>query len=716
VNRLSRVALALAVAAAVALFFWFDLQRFGSLEYLRAQQQGLAALYEAEPGRTVAAFLALYITVTGLSLPGATPLSLVAGAMFGVATGTAIVSVASTIGATVSFLASRWLFRDAIQRRFGGRLAAVNRGIAREGAFYLFALRLVPVLPFFAINVAMGLSHIRLWTFIWVSQVGMLAGTIAYVNAGTQLAQIDSAAGILSPRVLGAFAVLGLLPLVARRVLDAVRARRVYRGWRRPRRFDRNLVVIGAGAAGLVAAYVAAAVKARVTLVEKGRMGGDCLNTGCVPSKALLRVARARAEAARARALGLRPAALDFDFVEVMARVREVVAAVAPHDSVERYEWLGVECLAGEATITSPWEVLVRTAAGERRLTTRSIVIAAGARPVVPDIPGIEDVDALTSDTVWDLRALPRRLLVLGGGPIGCEMAQAFARFGSAVTLVERLPRLLAREDPDASSAVAARFAAEGVDVRTGHEAVRFETAGGERVLVARGAGGEARVPFDAVLCAVGRQANVEGYGLETLGIPLTPARTIETNEYLETLFPNIHACGDVAGPYQFTHVGAHQAWYAAVNALFGGLRRFRADYSVIPWATFTEPEVARVGLSETEARERGIAHEVTSYRFDELDRAIADGATEGFVKVLTPPGRDRILGATVVGARAGDLIATFVVAMAHGIGLRKLLGTIHVYPTMAEGAKYVAGAWRRARVSPRTERWLARYHAWRRR
>jgi pyruvate/2-oxoglutarate dehydrogenase complex dihydrolipoamide dehydrogenase (E3) component/uncharacterized membrane protein YdjX (TVP38/TMEM64 family) len=712
---LPRALLALAIVAAVAAVILFDLHRFASLDVLRAQQQALAEAYAAAPARTVAWFVALYVAITGLSLPGATPLTIVAGAMFGVVTGTAVVSVASTLGATVSFLGSRWLFRDAVQRRFAARLDAINRGIAREGAFYLFALRLVPLVPFFAVNVLMALSPIRAWTFVWVSQVGMFAGTVAYVNAGTELAQIDSMAGVVSPGVLGAFAVLGVLPLGARRLVAALRARRAYRRWTRPRRFDRNLVVIGAGSAGLVAAYIAAAVKARVTLVERDRMGGDCLNTGCVPSKAFLRAARARAEAAAAGALGLRPATLDFDFAEVMARVRAVVDTVAPHDSAERYEALGVECLQGEATITSPWELRVRTSTGEQRLTTRAIVIAAGARPVVPEIPGIEAVDVLTSDTVWDLRALPRRLLVLGGGPIGCELAQAFARFGAAVTLVERLPRLLGREDEDASAVVTARLAADGVDVRTEHEAVRFEVTGGERTLIVRGPAGEARLAFDAVLCAVGRRANVEGYGLETLGLPLTPARTIETNEYLETLLPNVYACGDVAGPYQFTHAGAHQAWHAAVNALFGGVRRFRVDYSVVPWATFTDPEVARVGLSEAEARARDIPYEVTRYGFDDLDRAIAEGATEGFVKVLTSPGRDCVLGATIVGARAGDLIATFVLAMTHGIGLRKLLGTIHVYPTLAEGAKQAAGAWRRARVSPRALRWLARYHAWRR-
>lgn len=708
-----RVLLFAVLLALATAFLLLDVGRSFSLEDVKAQQQAVADLYAARPWQTIAAFFVLYVGVTGLSLPGATPLTVVGGAMFGLATGTLIVSFASTIGATLSFLGSRWLFRDAVQRRFSDRLQTVNRGIEREGAFYLFALRLVPVLPFFAINVAMALSPIRLWPFVWVSQVGMLLGTVAYVNAGTQLAQIESASGILSPEVLASFAVLGVLPLGAKRLVDALRAGRVYRRWPRPRRFDRNLIVIGAGSAGLVAAYIAAAVKAKVTLVEKHRMGGECLNTGCVPSKALIRSARLLAQMARSGELGIRSARAEFDFADVMARVQRVVGEVAPHDSVERYTALGVECLAGEATIVSPWEVEVRTAGESRRLTTRSIVIAAGARPFVPPIPGIEDVGYLTSDTVWSLRELPRRLLVLGGGPIGSELAQAFARFGSRVTQVERLPRLLVREDPDVSAAVTERFRVEGIDVRTGHEARRFLSESGQRTLVAEHKGREVRIAFDALLCAVGRVANTAGYGLEALGIPITRERTVDTNQYLETLYPNIYACGDVAGPFQFTHTASHQAWYASVNALFGRFRKFRVDYSVIPWTTFTEPEVARVGLSETEARERGIAHEVTTYSFDELDRAIADDAASGFVKVLTVPGRDRILGATIVGAHAGELIAEFILAMTHGLGLNRILQTIHVYPTMSEANKHAAGTWRRAHVSPRTTRWLERYHRW---
>jgi pyruvate/2-oxoglutarate dehydrogenase complex dihydrolipoamide dehydrogenase (E3) component len=484
-----------------------------------------------------------------------------------------------------------------------------------------------------------------------------------------------------------------------------IKTKRVYARWPRPPKFERNLVVIGAGSAGLVAAYIGATVRAKVTIVEKHRMGGDCLNTGCVPSKALLKSAKVLHQMKNATAFGLKNVSAQFDFAEVMQRVQHVIAAVEPHDSAERYTSLGVECLKGDARITSPWTVEVNGKA----LTTRAIVIAAGARPLVPRIPGIESVEVLTSDNVWSLRALPRRLVVLGGGPIGCELAQAFARFGSRVTQVEMLPRLLSREDEEVSAMIAARFREEGIDVRTGHRAVRFEG----KTLVCESAAGEARFEFDALLCALGRVPNTAGYGLEELGIPLAKAGTVQTNEYLQTVYPNIFACGDVAGPYQFTHTASHQAWYAAVNALFGGWRSFRADYSVIPWATFTDPEVARVGLNEAEARASNIPYEVSRYGIEDLDRAIADGAAHGMVKVLTVPGRDRILGATIVGEHAGDLLVEFIAAMRHGIGLKRILGTIHIYPTLAEANKYAAGAWRRAHAPEAWLRRLERFHAW---
>lgn len=714
-NRRQLILLVL-LAAAVAAFFALDLGRFFSLGYVKSVQADLAALYAAQPAAVIGAYFALYVAVTALSLPGAAVMTLAGGALFGFGVALVVVSFASSLGATLAMLVARYLLRDAVQARFGARLAEVDRGIERDGAFYLFTLRLVPVFPFFVINLLFGLTAMRAWTFYWVSQLGMLAGTAVYVNAGTQLAKLDSVAGIVSPGLLASFALLGVFPLLAKKVVEAVKVRRIYARWadRRPRRFDRNLVVIGAGAAGLVASYVAAAVKAKVTLVEAHRMGGDCLNTGCVPSKALLRTAKLLHEVRHARALGVAHAQARVDFADVMARVARVVREIEPHDSVERYTQLGVDVMRGHATIIDPWHVKIALhGGGEQVLATRAIVIAAGARPHVPDLPGLDRIEVLTSDNLWELRELPPRLLVLGGGPVGCELAQAFARLGSAVTLVEQQPRVLAREDGDVSAFVRERLEADGVRVLVGHRALRVEPAQHGDVLVIDHDGDEQCVPFDRLLCAVGRVARLEGYGLEALGIPTQ--RTIVTDEALRTVYPNILAAGDVAGPYQFTHVAAHQAWHAAVNALFGRFKRFAVDYRVIPWTTFVDPEVARVGLNEQEARARGVAFEVTRHGIDDLDRAIVDGEAQGWVKVLTVPGRDRILGVTIVGAHAGELIAEYVLAMKHGIGLNKILGTIHAYPTFAEANKYAAGAWKRAHAPQRVLAWLERFHAWQR-
>jgi pyruvate/2-oxoglutarate dehydrogenase complex dihydrolipoamide dehydrogenase (E3) component/uncharacterized membrane protein YdjX (TVP38/TMEM64 family) len=714
--RMQRVLLWLSLAVAVSMFFAFDLQRYLNLAELKRSQAELAALFDAHPVLVGGAYFAVYVAVTALSLPGAAVMTLAGGAIFGLLAGTVIVSFASTLGATLALLASRYLLRDSVQRRFGPRLAQIDRGIEREGAFYLFTLRLVPLVPFFVINLVMGLTAMKARTFFWVSQLGMLAGTVVYVNAGTQLAQVESLRGILSPQIVGSFVLLGVFPLIARRLVDAWRRRRVYARWasRRPRRYDRNLVVIGAGAAGLVSAYIAATVRAKVTLVESHKMGGDCLNYGCVPSKALIRSARLAHQMRYGSRYGLRDASPAFDFADVMARVHRVIREIEPHDSVARYTALGVDVVQGRATIVDPWTVEIATPTGEtQRLSTRAIIIATGAEPVVPPLPGIDDVRCLTSDTLWTLTELPARMVVLGGGPIGCELAQAFARLGSHVTQVEMAPRLLAKEDEDAAEAVRAALEREGVRVLTGHQALRCERDGDGQWLVAGQGGAEQRIGFDALLCAVGRKARLTGYGLEALGIPAD--RVVETDDYLATLYPNIYAAGDVAGPYQFTHTAAHQAWYAAVNALFGSVRRFKADYAVIPRCTFTDPEVARVGLNEQEARAQGIAHEVTRYGIDDLDRAIADGAAHGWVKVLTAPGSDRILGVTIVGEQAGELLAEYVLAMKHGLGLNKLLATIHTYPTLAEANKYAAGEWKKAHKPEALLKWVERFHARRR-
>ncbi len=519
----------------------------------------------------------------------------------------------------------------------------------------------------------------------------------------------------ISPGLVFSFVLLGLFPLLAKTVINRFKVLKVFKKWQQPKHFDNNLVVIGAGSGGLVTAYIAATVKAKVTLVEKHKMGGDCLNTGCVPSKALIRSSRFLAQVKESKALGINHANVEFDFAEIMDRVQKIIKEVEPHDSVERYTELGVDVIQGSAKIISPWQVEISTDLGKKVISTRSIVIAAGAKPFVPPIPGVEKIDYLTSDNIWSLREKPKRLLVLGGGPIGCELAQAFARLGCKVTQVEMLPRIMIREDEDVSKAVMEKFQQEGIRVLVEHTAKQFKAENGEKILIAENQGKQVRIAFDQVLLAIGRAANVKGYGVEELGIELSPRKTVAVNPFLETNYPNIFACGDVAGPYQFTHTAAHQAWYAAVNALFGQFKKFRVDYSVIPWATFTDPEVARVGLNEQDAKQQEIAYEVSIFGIDDLDRAIADSEAYGFVKVLTVPGKDKILGVTIVGNHAGDLIAEFVLAMKHGLGLEKILGTIHIYPTMSEANKYVAGVWKRNHKPEKLLKWLAGYHAWRR-
>jgi pyruvate/2-oxoglutarate dehydrogenase complex dihydrolipoamide dehydrogenase (E3) component/uncharacterized membrane protein YdjX (TVP38/TMEM64 family) len=686
-----------------------------TLDGLREGQAQWAQWQHEQPLVFAGSFFVIYVLAAALSLPGATILTLAAGALFGVVQGTVLVSFASTLGATLAFLLSRYLFRDSVQEKFSARLKPINEGIARDGALYLFTLRLAPVFPFFLVNLLMGLTPIRVWTYAWVSQLGMFAGTVVYVNAGTQLAQLDSLKGIVSPTMLVSFGLLAVFPLFAKAITRWLQRRKVYARWQKPKRFDRNLIVIGAGAAGLVSAYIAAAVKAKVTLIEAHKMGGDCLNYGCVPSKALIRSAKLAKQMRHGEDYGLESQIARFSFRAVMARVHAVIKAIEPHDSIERFSSLGVDVRQGHAQLIDPWTVEITQPDGHsERLTSRSVIIAAGAEPFVPPLAGLAEA-CVTSDTMWakftDLDQVPEHLVVLGGGPIGCELAQSFARLGAKVTQVEMLDRLLIREDADVSAYALQGLVDDGVNVLTEHKALRVEQSSSGKTLVVEFQGGERHIAFDEIICAVGRSPRLQGYGLETLGIPTS--RTVTTNDYLETLYPNIYAAGDVAGPYQFTHTAAHQAWYAAVNALFGRFKRFKVDYRVIPWATFIDPEVARVGINEQEAAEQGIAVEVTRYGLDDLDRAITDSAAHGFVKVLTVPGKDTILGVTIVGERAGDLLAEYVLAIKHGLGLNKILGTIHTYPTWAEANKYAAGEWKRAHAPQGVLRWVERYHRW---
>ena len=726
---IKRILLILLILILAASFFYFDLNQLLTLDGLKGSMAQFNDYKMQSPLLIIGGFFLLYIVVTALSLPGAAILTLAAGALFGLWQGLLVASFASSIGATLAFLTSRYLLRDTIKQRFPERLAAIDAGVEKEGGFYLFTLRLVPIFPFFLINLLMGVTAIKARTFYWVSQLGMLAGTLVYVNAGTQLGRIDSLSGILSFNLIASFVLLGFFPLIAKSILNTLKKRRVYKNYSKPKKFDRNMIVIGAGAGGLVTSYIAATVRAKVTLIEAGEMGGDCLNYGCVPSKALIKSAKVAEQMRHAERYGLENTPPEFSFKNVMTRIHKVIADIAPNDSVERYTDLGVEVLKGYAKFIDPWTVeIALNDGGTQTLTARSIVIATGARPFIPDLPGLEETGYVTSDTMWntftELAEVPKKLVVLGGGPVGSELAQAFARLGSNVTQIERGARLMKKEDVEVSEFAQQALTKSGVNVLTSHQAIRCEARDGKKFIIVEPQSDniagqshtgkqEMAIEYDELICAVGRSARLESYGLEDLGIETK--RTIDTDDYLETLYPNIYAAGDVAGPYQFTHVASHQAWYAAVNGLFGHLKKFKVDYRVIPWTTFIDPEVARVGLNEQEAVEKGIDFEITRYDFKDLDRAVTESANAGFIKVITPKGKDKILGVTIVAEHAGDIMPEFILAMKHGLGLNKILGTIHMYPTWAEGNKYAAGEWKRNHAPETILNLLEKYQTWRR-
>ncbi len=705
---IKKLIILLVLALVVASYFYFGLNETLTFAYLKENQVHLQQMVRDHKPWSILIYIGIYVLATGLSLPGATILTLAGGALFGSIIGTFYVSIASTLGATLAMIMARLFLQEWVNKKFGKKIEAINRGVENEGAFYLLTLRLVPVVPFFLINLGMGLTKMRVFTYMWVSQLGMLPGTFVYVNAGSQLSSLKSASGILSPEVLGSFVLLGIFPLIAKKFLGYLKAKKVYKGFKKPKKFEYDMIAIGGGAAGLVTAYISAAVKAKVALIEKDKMGGDCLNTGCVPSKAILKAAKHVYHAKHLDQFGVKVTGIDIDFSKVMKRVHEVIKAIEPHDSRERYTGLGVDCLEGHAKIVSPWEVELNG----KRLTTRSITIATGAAPFVPPIPGIDQVDILVSENLWNITELPKDMVILGGGPIGLEMAQAFSRLGSKVTIVEIHHRLMSKEDADVANVIEKRLKEEGVTVLTSHKALRFSAS---NQLVVEHDSKELTITFEKILVAVGRKARVKGFGLEDLGVKLRANGTIETDEYLRTNFPNIFACGDVTGPYQLTHMASHQAWYCAVNGIFGFLKKFKVDYSVVPWATYTDPEVATVGHTEDSAKAAGQEYEVYKYQLDDLDRAIADGETDGFVKVLVSPGTDKVIGATIVGAEASVSILEFVQAMKQGFGLNKILGTIHPYPSLGEANKYLAGIWKNSTKPEKLLQYLKRFHQWRR-
>ena len=687
-----------------------------NLQSLKDNYASLKIYFNNRPFQSSLVYVAIYILVTALSLPGAVILTLAGGAIFGLWWGTILVSFSSTLGATAAFLLTRFFFRNYIRSRFGDKLTTINEGIKKDGAFYLFTLRLIPVFPFFVINVLMALTALKTWTFYWVSQLGMLLGTVIYVNAGTQLATLNSTGDILSIDLIISLCVVGLLPITAKLFIGLIRRKRIYAKWTRPKQFDYNLIVIGGGAAGLVSSYIGAAVNARVALIEKHKMGGDCLNTGCVPSKALIKTAHFLEQARQSKKLGLDKAEVHYEYSDVIKRVQKIIKKIEPHDSRERYTELGVECMQGTATITSPWTVTVDGTNGQQEISARSIIVAAGASPVVPHLPNIDQIQYVTSDTIWDMKDLPKKLIVIGGGAIGCELAQAFKRLGSEVILIESENRILIKEDSEVTEIIENQLTDEGVTVLTRHRAKGFISEKGTQILVCDSPNGEVRLTFDVILFAIGRRANINGYGLETIDAISDEDIILPTNDFLETRYPNIYACGDVTGRMQFTHAAAHQAWHAVVNSLFGTFKKFPIDFSAVPWATFTHPEIARVGVNEEEARMTNLPYEITTYGIDDLDRAITDSEDRGFIRVLTQPGSDKIIGVTIVCEGASEIISEFVLAMKYKLGLNKILATTHIYPTFSEANKYVAGEWKRKNKPERLLRILKIFHQIRRR
>lgn len=689
----------------------FNLSSKLTLSTLKANKEYLLDLYSQKPLEFITTYFILYLIVTAVSLPGAGILSLAGGAIFGLFYGVIIVSFASTIGATLALLLTRYVFRDFARSSFHDSIQKIDAGIRRDGSFYLFALRLVPAFPFFLINLGMALTSISAKTFFWISQLGMLPGTIAFIFAGTQLAEVESLSDVLSFRLLLAFTILGLLPLAMRSILNYLKLVKISRKYSKPANYDYNLIVIGAGSAGLVSSYIAAALKAKVLLIEQNKMGGDCLNTGCVPSKSLIRSTHVLSLFSRASEFGIRNTNVNFSFGDIMEKVRDSISRVEPHDSKDRYERLGVKCLSGEAKIIDPYRVKV----GDQTFTTKNIIIATGAIPKVPRVMGIDKVPYYTSDTIWQIPELPKKLLVVGGGPIGCELGQCFARLGSIVTIVEKHDQLLRKEEIDAASFLEGRLQSERISILKNHSLSELCKDRERYSAILKNKTSTLKIPFDAVLIAIGREARTTGFGLEELGISTnSQSGTIATDDYLNVGIPNMFACGDVAGPFQFTHFAAYQAWFATMNVLFRPFKKFKVNYRVIPRCTFTEPEVAAVGLTESEATANSIPYEVSKFELAELDRAITDRENYGFISVLTKPEKDKILGVTIVGYRASEMLAEFVLAMNNNIGLKKILESTHIYPTMSEGNKYVAGAWRKQHAPKWALKLLERFHKWR--
>lgn len=685
----------------------YDVKTYLSFDYLSSHLDELQIKVAAAPVLSAVIYFFVYVLLIAVSFPGATIITLAGGALFGFTKGMALVSVASTLGATVAFWGTRFLFQEFVRSKWHKNYEQIQKKIDQEGAFYLFALRLNPIFPFFIINLVMGLTPMRTWTYFWVSFIGMLPGAAVYVNAGIEIGKLQSAKDIMTWSFLLSMALLGLAPFFLRRLLQALDRRRKLKSYKRPKKYDYNVIVIGGGAAGLVSAELASSFQGKVALIEKNHMGGDCLNTGCVPSKALIRSAKLMHEMKNSQKWGIFSSSARVDFLQVMERVKKIIQQIEPQDSVERFTQLGVDCHRGQAFIQSPFEVRV----GDNTLTTKSIIIATGAKPFVPNIPGLDRVRYVTSDTIWDLKDLPRRLLILGGGAIGCELAQCFARLGSEVTVVEKADRLLPKSEPEASEELLEVFHEEGIHFLLSSTVSKFELY---QAHITGGAGDQV-VNFDVALVALGRVPNVKGFGLEQLNVQISASGAIEADEFFETNVPGIYACGDVMGAYHLTHASSYQAKYAALNALFSPYQKIHKDEQAMPSVIFTDPQVAQVGLTEEEAKKQNLDFEITQYGIQDLDRAITDGEARGFIKVLTPRGQDQILGATIVSGHAGEYLTQITSAIKHKIGLKKILKTIHPYPTFSEANQKVAGLWLKKHTPSGLVGFFKSFQQWRR-
>ena len=696
------------IASIIFAAVFFDIGSYLSFSELKARQAELQALVSQRPITSALLYFVVYVLATAVSIPGAAILTLAGGALFGLLKGTILVSFASTIGALLAYLVARYFLHDYVQNKFADRLKIINTKVKQEGAYYLLFLRLVPVFPFFLINLVMALTPIRAWTFYWVSQLGMFPATLIYVNAGTEIAKISSTGDIASPSLLIALALLGLLPFITKYTMSFISNRRIYKRFSKPSHFQYNNIVLGGGSAGLVAAYTTRTLQGKVALVERHKMGGDCLNTGCVPSKAILRSAKYIADLKQHAQYGLRQLSYDFKFEDISQRVNNIIDTIEPKDSVKRYSELGVDCEQGDATVISPWEVKVNG----KTLSAKNIIIATGATPAIPNISHIDKVPYYTTDTIWSLSELPEKLLIIGAGPIGCELGQAFARLGSNVTIVLRRSIILPNEDEDAARELQKSLLKDNITLMTEFNTDKFVNENGHYTLTGVKDNVTVNISFTHLLVATGRKANLDG--LDVLKLDIDERGRVTTNETLQTKYPNVFACGDVTSPMQYTHTASHQAWYAAFNALFHPLKKFKCSLDNIPRAVFTDPEIASLGLTEKQAVSQGVDYQITNFPMDDIDRAITDNVTTGFIKVITSRNSDKILGVCIVGAHASELIAEFVLAKTNGLGLNSILKTVHIYPTKSEINRMVAGKWRRSKLTARTMGLLEKYQHWR--